>query len=296
MERDVIVSIDIGGTNFETGILNKESLAIIGISSKNHIRNYINSESLFEGVCLQIKNLLDKYKVDDTRIYGISVACPGPLDVKKGIILNTLNLKLFRNYPLRDKLKERFNCKISIENDANLFALGEWFLGYKEENIFVGITLGTGLGFGLVINKQMFTGKNGMAGEYSMSPFDGGIWEDKICLKYIKSEIKRIYGEAISPRIIEEYAIDGDSRAKSIFDEFGNNIGFVLSHIINMLDPGVIVFGGGLSNAFNIYEKKMIETINDYCPSFQENPCAIHESTFKSKSHMVGAAINLKKK
>ena len=59
MERDVIVSIDIGGTNFETGILNKESLAIIGISSKNHIRNYINSESLFDGVCLQIKNLLD---------------------------------------------------------------------------------------------------------------------------------------------------------------------------------------------------------------------------------------------
>ena len=296
MERDIIVSVDIGGTNFETGLLNKECLTIIDISSKSHVRNYVDSESLFNGVCSQIKGLLDKHKVSDARIYGISVACPGPLDIEKGIILNTLNLKLFRNYPLRDRLKERFNCEISIENDANLFALGEWFLAHKEENVFVGVTLGTGLGFGLVLNKEMFTGKNGMAAEYSMSPFEGGIWEDRICLKYIKSEIERIYGESISPRIIQEYAIKGDSKAKNIFDEFGNNIGLVLSHIINMLDPGVIVFGGGLSNTFNVYKEEMIKTINNYCPSFKKNPCVIQESTFKSKSHMIGAALHLKKK
>ena len=183
-----------------------------------------------------------------------------------------------------------------IENDANLFAFGEWFLGHQKEEVFVGVTLGTGLGFGLIINGQMFTGKNGMAAEYGLSSCEWGIWEDKISLEYLKSQIEKIYGQRISPREIQKYAIDGDFKAKSLFDEFGKNVGLALSHVINMLDPGAIVFGGGLSKAFKVYRDAMTKSIAENSPIFKRNPCALKESAFKSKSHMVGAALNLKRK
>ena len=169
MEKDIIISIDIGGTTFESAILDKDYLNIIDMSSKAHVRDYSDSESLLDAICYQINNLLDKNEINQNNIRGLSVACPGPLDSKNGIILNTPNLKLFRNYALKEKLKEHFNCKILVENDANLFALGEWFLAHQEEKVFIGVTLGTGLGFGLVINGEMFVGKNGMAAEYGMS-------------------------------------------------------------------------------------------------------------------------------
>ena len=296
MKKDIIISVDIGGTTFESAILDRDYLNIIDMSSKWHVRDYSDSESLLEAISSQIGNLLDRNQIDKNKIHGLSVACPGPLDSKNGIILNTPNLKLFRNYALKEKLKEHFDCKISIENDANLFALGEWFLGHQEEKIFIGVTLGTGLGFGLIINGEIFTGKNGMAAEYGLSSCEWGIWEDRISLEYLKSEIEKIYGQRISPREIQKYALDGDFKGKKIFNDFGGNIGLALSHVVNMLDPGAIVFGGGLSKAFRLYEKAMAESISENSPIFKRNPCSLKESAFKSKSHMVGAALNLKRR
>ena len=142
-------------------------------------------------------------------------------------------------------------CKIIIENDANLFSLGEWFLSYQEEDVFLGVTVGTGLGFGLIINGKIFTGANGMAAEYGMSSCEWGIWEDKISLQYVRSEIEKIYGNKISPKEIQKYVLNGDSQARGIYEKFGENLGIALSHVINMIDPGHIIIGGGLSNAFS---------------------------------------------
>ena len=296
MKKDIIISLDIGGTTFESAILDKDYLNIIDISSKWHVRDYTGSEALLKGIYIQIKDLLDKNKIGESQIYGLSIACPGPLDSQNGIILDTPNLTLLRDYDLKDKLKKYFHCKILIENDANLFALGEWFLSHQEEKVFIGVTLGTGLGFGLIINGEMFVGKNGMAAEYGMSHCEWGIWETRISLKYLRAEIEKTYSERLSPRIVEKYALDGDSNARAIFNQFGKNIGLALSHVINMLDPGVIIFGGGLSQAFNVYEKAMIKEIREKSPIFKHNPCIVRESEFKSKSHMVGAALNLKRK
>jgi len=296
MKQDIIISIDIGGTTFESAILDRDYLNIIDMSSKWHVRDYSDSESLLEAICSQINDLLVKNQINQSKVHGLSVACPGPLDSKNGIILNTPNLKLFRNYALKEKLKEQFDCKISVENDANLFALGEWFLSHQEEKVFVGVTLGTGLGFGLIINGDMFTGKNGMAAEYGLSSCEWGIWEDKISLEYLKSQIEKVYGQRISPREIQKYAVDGDFKARDLFNDFGKNVGLALSHVVNMLDPGAIVFGGGLSKAFKIYKKAMSDSIAENSPIFKRNPCALKESAFKSKSHMVGAALNLKRK
>ncbi len=296
MKKDTIITIDIGGTTFESAILSYDKLAILDMSPKDQVRNYSTASELLKGICFQINRLLKKNSIDKSRVNGLSVACPGPLDSKNGIILETPNLKLFQNFSLKLKLQRYFNCEVLIENDANLFALGEWSQAHKKEENFVGITLGTGLGFGVVLNGKMHLGKNGMAAEYGISSCEWGIWEDKVCLKYIKNNIEKIYGQKISPRIIQKYAIDGDHKAKEIFNDFGRNLGVVISHVINMIDPGVIVIGGGLSKAFAIYKEEMLKSISENSPIFRQFPCKVQESKFKSKSHMVGAAINLKTK
>ena len=294
MKQDVIISIDIGGTTFESSILDKNYLNILDISNKWHVRDYQNSQELLNGICSQITELLHKNKIDENRIFGLSVACPGPLDIVNGIVLDTPNLILFRNYPLKDKLAERFNCKICIENDANLFALGEWFLAHQKQHVFIGVTVGTGLGFGFVLNGKLFKGAHGMAAEYGLSSCQWGIWEDRVSLKFIRKDIEDNYNEKLSPRIIEKYALEGDKKAQNIFNRFGQNLGLPLSHVINMIDPGAVALGGGLSKAFKLYKKELELTIKENSPVYRNHPCTIIESTFKSKSHMVGGALNLK--
>ena len=85
-------------------------------------------------------------------------------------------------------------------------------------------------------------------------------------------------------------------RRKNIYNEFGENLGIALSHAINMVDPGCIVLGGGLSNAFNVYSESLKDTLEEFSPIYRINPCKIRESKFKSKSQMVGAALNLKRR
>ena len=135
-----------------------------------------------------------------------------------------------------------------------------------------------------------------MAAEYGISSCEWGTWEDKISLHYVRSQIEKTYGEKISPRKIEEYAVNGDSKAQNIYNEFGKNLGIALSHTINMVDPGCIALGGGLSNAFNVYSKSLKDTLKEFSPIYKINPCKIRESKFKSKSQMVGAALNLKRR
>ena len=91
MKKDIIIAIDIGGTTFESAVLDRDYTNIIDISNKWHVRDYNTSESLLEGICKQIKDLLSSNSLEESRIRGLSVACPGPLDSKNGVILTEGN-------------------------------------------------------------------------------------------------------------------------------------------------------------------------------------------------------------
>ena len=125
---------------------------------------------------------------------------------------------------------------------------------YRKHKIVLGVTIGTGLGFGLVIDGKLFTGGNGMAMEYGLSPFEWGIAEKNISISYLRQQSKLFYDREESPRIIEKYYFENDEKAIQIYNEFGENFGKVLSHVINMLDPQIVTIGGGLSKAFNCFK------------------------------------------
>ena len=288
-----IVSIDIGGTTFNSGIFT-DSLNQVAISKKDKIRFYKSKNDVVDAIVKQVNDLIDSVNISKTDILGLGVGAPGPLDPKKGIILDTPNLKIFKNYHITYDLTKKLRIDTFIENDANLFALGEWLLSYKKNDVVLGVTLGTGLGFGLIINNQIFTGGNGMAMEYGLSPFEWGIAEKNACIEFIRNKSEDLYGERLSPVKVEEFYHNGDEKAKIIYNEFGKNLGKVLSHVINMIDPQVISIGGGLSKAFDCFSKSMISEIKLYSPSYNVNQIIIARSKLRELSTMVGACQMVK--
>lgn len=160
----------------------------------------------------------------------------------------------------------------------------------------MGITLGTGLGLGLVINGKLFTGGNGMAMEYGLSPFEWGICEKNVCISFVRNRAKDLYGEEISPVKIEEYYFKNDQKAIKIYNEYGHYLGIVLSHVVNMIDPQVIAIGGGLSKAFECFKETMFTTLTEHAPSFNLNDIVISPSKLREYSTMLGASIMVKSK
>ena len=290
-----ILAIDIGGTTFKTGIFS-DSLSLIKLSSEDKVRYYNGKKEIIHAIINQVNNLIEDNEIKKTDIMGVGIAAPGPLDAKKGIILNTPNLKIFQNYKIASDFTQKLKIATFIENDANLFSLGEWYSQYRKNNVVMGVTLGTGLGFGLVINGQLFTGGNGLAMEYGLSPFEWGICEKNVSIGYIRKRAKEVYGEDISPRIIEKYFKENDKKAMQIYNEYGNNLGIILSHVINMIDPQVIAIGGGLSKAFECFKGAMFEALEKHAPSFNLNNIIIAQSKLREQSTMLGASMMVKNK
>ncbi|MBI65612.1 MAG: hypothetical protein CMG64_04915 [Candidatus Marinimicrobia bacterium] len=286
-----ILTADLGGTTFNSCLLDKD-LNIVNISSKDKIRHYSSQSDLLIAIKKQTEYLLSDSKISFDDVIGLSIAAPGPLDVNRNKILDTPNLKLLSNFDIVDYFHKEYDMNVVLENDANLFVLGEWYNNFKNKDIVLGITLGTGFGTGLILNGDVFIGSNGMGLEYGQSPFSWGHCEENISIKFLREESARVFGENMSPRIIEKMILDGNSKAQLIYNQFGKNLGIALSHLINVIDPQVIVFGGGLSNAFFCYEKELINTLNDYSYSFKINEILISNSKDKEKSTFLGAGYN----
>jgi len=289
-----IIAIDIGGSTFRSGLFS-ESLITIDISNQDKIRYYSSKDLVRDAIIKQVDSLILKNNITKNDILGVGIALPGPLDSKKGVVLNTPNLKVFQNYNIVNEFSRILELDVLIENDANLFTLGEWYKNYQDSKVMLGVTLGTGLGLGLIINGILFKGGNGFAMEYGFSPFDWGKCEKNVCIKYIKERAKNLYGKSISPIKIEEYYKSNDENAIKIYNEFGKNLGIVLSHIINMIDPNIITLGGGLSKAFDCFRESMLLSIKENSLTFNSENTTIIQSEFGEKSAMLGASILIKK-
>tara|TARA_A100001011_G_scaffold391186_1_gene476134 strand:- start:2063 stop:2938 length:876 start_codon:yes stop_codon:yes gene_type:complete len=284
-----IIGIDIGGTTFSSSLFD-EDLNVIKTSPKELISNVSSTRDLLNYLSNQVNNF------NCNELIGIGVACPGPLDSKNGIILDTPNLVHMQNINLRNELETRTRLPVYIENDANLFALGEWKKQKNSPSVFGALTLGTGLGFGIIINEKIFSGANGMAAEYAISPLEHGNWETYISISGIEKMALNNIKKKLTPKELYDLASTGNNDAQNIWDEFGVHLGLAMSHFINMIDPQMISLGGGVSKAFKYFSNSMKSTIKDHCPSYAKNQIDIFESKDKELSAQIGAASLLQTK
>jgi len=283
-----IIGVDLGGTNIKTALINLNGKII---------KKYETPTGTKKGTKTVINNIISTIKnVKSGKILGIGIGSPGPLDYKKGIITTPVNLP-FRNAPLRKIIQNKFKLKTFLDNDANCFTLAEAVFGQgkKYENV-VGITLGTGFGGGLVINKKVYHGRNNAAelGHITIN-YDGpksrcknhGCIETHVAAR----GIRRIFGGS-DPYSIYKLASNGNKKAIKTFDEMGYYLGIGLTNIIYAFDPDIIVIGGKISNSWKYFSKTMNKTIKE---RYFSNPCKIVKSNLKGAGILGAAALVLEK-
>jgi glucokinase len=294
-KKKYILTIDIGGTTFTSALFDSD-FNQLGISMESYIKEYGSKTDLISGFTSQLKRLYSEHNISMDEIIGLGISAPGPLDSRKGLILETPNLTLLQNTNLTELMEAELGIPVKIENDANLFVWGEWYRHYRKESVITGLTLGSGLGVGVVIEGRVFTGSHGMGAEYGISPVKWGVWEDEISIEGIEKLSIIEFSKVKSPKELYKMAEDGNVKSQKIWQEFGHKLGLVSSHLINLLDPAVITLGGGVSKAYPYFIDSMKEVLIEYSPSFTYYSIKINASKNQLNSTHLGAAMFVREK
>lgn len=265
-----LLAIDIGGTTFSfVYFINNE----IKYKSKLfYIENYDLSTNFIEDLSKEINLIIKKDKLN-----LIGIACPGPLNSDSGIIYNPPNLKFLHNVNLVYELRKNINCdKILLENDANVYTIGSYYKLKCNNSVLLGITLGTGIGFGFIINNKLFKGGYGMAGEYETSPLNNNLtWSNLLGYKFFEEQTIKYFNIKKTPKDLFESALNGNKDAIEIWSKYGKNIGLCLSHIIGIVNPNTISIGGGISKANKFFYRDVINILENKCLVYDKDKLKI---------------------
>ena len=262
------VGVDLGGTNIKIGIVSDKGKLVKSISIKTEAD--CGPKTVIANIIKGVETILSKNKL---KIQGIGVGCPGVVSIKKGIVENAPNLPGWKNVKLGPIIKEKFGYKVHLENDANAAAIGELMFGAgKKFDSFVMVTLGTGVGGGIVFNKKIFRGEFGAAGEIGHISIDvngpkcncgsTGCIEAYAGNSYLKEQIRselKDYPDSkvwqliendlskVSPRIIQAASEKKDAYAKFVIERMGKQLGAALASLSNLLDISTFIIGGGVA-------------------------------------------------
>lgn len=275
MTKEVIIGIDLGASKVR-----------IGKVEKNRIVKHISSNISTEGSEKQILNEIIKTieKVFEPGVAAIGVGVPSVVDVEKGIVYEVQNIASWQKVPLKEILENHFHKPVYVNNDANCFAVGEKHFGKgKKYRNFVGLTIGTGVGAGIIIDNRLYCGPNCGAGEFGIIPYKKSILEYYCSGQFFMGEYG-IRGYQVYAR-----AKQGDKTAIEIFEQFGARFGDAMMIIMFAVDPEAIIIGGAVSQAFSFFEKSMRERMNAF-PYKHALERIIIETTDQPQIAILGAA------
>jgi len=251
------IGIDLGGTKIE-GILLDDRFNVV-----ERTRIPTQQEKGYKSIINSIVSLVEELKIKASDNVTIGVSAPGAISKKSGLIKNS-NTQCLIGMPLKEDLKQALDQEIAIDNDANCFALAEATLGAaKNHNVVFGVIMGTGVGGGIVINGEVHRGRTYIAGEWGHHTLrvNGnkcycgklGCVETYISGPALEKRWTELTGKTESlPSIIHNLDTEKGQQWKK---EFLENFGIGLANVIDILDPDVIVLGGGISNISFLYDE-----------------------------------------
>jgi len=288
--RKLIIGIDVGGTKVAGGLVTEKGRLVS--SSIVPTRADEGFQTSYGQVVQLIESLLHEAQ-GKHNVRGIGICAPGPLDPKAGLVINAPNLRGWRNIKLAQKLADHFGLPAKVENDANAAGLAEVLFGVAVglRDVFY-VTVSTGIGTGIIIDKKVYHGKNGVAGEGGHvsidfhSPYRCGcgtygciealaagpamarrarvMLEQDYKAKSLLREMCHGHTSRITPKMIQEAARAKDRIAQAIVDETGFYLGVWLAGMLTLLDPAAIVIGGGVAQIGRPLFRKIKETIPHY--------------------------------
>lgn len=257
--KNLVLGIDVGGTNIKFGVVDSRGkiLARSNLSTKSYNRN---KNELIKAIFSQIQSLFAQAKISPKQLLGIGIGLPGAINPVKGVVLSLPNIPGWENVPLRKIFEKKFGVPTFLGNDVNLITLGEWTFGAgKGKSDLLCMTLGTGVGGGLILNGKFYHGRGFVAGEIGHMPLNEegpacgcggyGCFERTVGNGALLKRIAEIFGDdrLIIPDIYR-LALKNDPRALKFWEETATHIGNGLIGVINLLNPPLIIIGGGVAN------------------------------------------------
>ena len=254
MDKEVkhtYIGVDLGGTNIRAGRIQGNTLVVQGSSPTP--KEAPDQETTLNALIEVIRSVWDE------TVIAIGIGVPSVVDRKEGIVYNVANIPHWEEVPLKAILEAQFPVPVYVDNDANCFALGERIFGIgKDYENFVGLTLGTGLGGGIIQKGKLLADSNCGSGEFGMIPYQGEILEYYCSGSYFMNAWK-VNGKEMYIR-----AKAGDAVAMEAYRQLGVHIANAIGIVVLSVDPEMIVFGGSVAAAHELFEESMHEALKDF--------------------------------
>ncbi|TAN62507.1 ROK family protein [bacterium] len=301
MAKDYCVGVDLGATNIKIGLLRNRRI----ISKKVlPTQSFTSQKNLIEGICRNIRQGVSEAGMAMADISGIGIGLPGPVDSKRGIVHFFPNIRGWRKVALREIMRKKMRLPVTIDNDANVMTLAEARIGAaRGKRNVVGLTLGTGVGGGIVVDGNLYRGSSLAAGEIGHIPLNergpkcncGG----KACLeryignRYLLENARKAFGPAITLEALSRLASRGNRKAIAVWKEMAGHLGVALSGVINFFNPDTVVIGGGVANAGRIIIDQVRRVVKERAMPTQARTVKIVRARLGSDAGMIGAGILL---
>jgi glucokinase len=296
------IGVDLGGTNLRAAAIDAQGKMLDKIAGSTDLKAGRNV--VIDDMVQSIEAL--RARLGEHSLRGVGIGLPGFILIDKGIIVGSNNMPEFENYPVRDEIEKRLGAKVILENDANAAALGEKWMGAgREVDDLVLLTLGTGIGGGIIVNGRVLHGHLGMAGELGHltvvangNPCGCG---NRGCLEKHASAtaiaaMARLIGlghdkeHDLTSEDVYKLAVEGNDRAQTIFRSMGEALGIALANLINIFNFPLYLLSGGPLPAWDYFAPAMMEEVARRSFTYRHAPTRIERATLGNEAGLYGAA------
>jgi glucokinase len=272
----MIIGVDLGGTKVRAGVARAGRI----VNQKQQMVSKGSQEETLGQLVDMIRSLMVP------GVEGIGLGVPSVVDPEQGIVYDVVNIPSWKRVPLKNILEEAFSVQVEVNNDSNCFALGEHRFGtLRNFSNAVGMTSGTGLGTGVIIDGKLYSGTNCGAGELGLLSY-----KEHNIEYYASGNFFDVFYH-VSAVVAHERADTGDKQALGWWDEFGNHIGQAVKSALYAYDPKAIVIGGSLSKAFSLFEASMRRSLADFAYPESIKKLKIFQSTDENITLLGAAAL-----
>lgn len=293
------IGVDLGGTNLRVAAVNATGELLDRISISTSFENGAG------GVVSDIVSVTQRIvqSLGSSGFSGLGIGVPGFIDMERGVVIGSANLPGFQDFPVRDEIEKYLQTRIILENDANAAALGEQWMGAgRDVKDLILITLGTGIGGGIVIDGKILHGFRGMAGEIGhMTVFpDGnpcgcgncGCLEKHASASAIAAMagMMGIGSKRFSSSEVYDLAVAGNSRARLVFESMGRSLGIAIANLVNLFNFPLYLLSGGPLPAWDYFAPSMFAEINKRSFTFSRSGARVEKALLGADAGLFGAA------
>lgn len=293
------IGVDLGGTNLRAAAIDRNGNILAKISGSTQYSS--GRDAILSHIVTAIKGV--ELQVADGNLLGVGIGIPGFIQIETGVIIGSANLPGFDGYPVRDEIQRKLGIPIILENDANAAAMGEQWMGAgRGVKDLVLLTLGTGIGGGIIADGRILHGFLGMAGELGhMVVFpDGnpcgcgsyGCLEKHASATAVVSMARALSlgDQNLTSEGVYNLAVEGNQRAKAVFESMGRALGIALSNLINIFNFPVYLLSGGALGSWDYFAPTMFEVIGRRSFTFTRTDTRIDKATLGNEAGLYGAA------